>query len=200
MKSSNVIWHQGEIGREAREKLLCQKGVCLWFTGLSGSGKSTLAREVERTLYNMGHLSYVLDGDNIRHGLNGDLGFSQEDRRENIRRITEVTKLFVDAGLIVLTAFISPFRQERQRAREVLGSESFAEVYVDCELDICEHRDVKGLYQKARKGEIGDFTGISSPYEKPENPELKVDTGKQDIRESVKIIVNYLIEKGYIKA
>lgn len=200
MKSSNVTWDYGEVGREAREKLISQKGVCLWFTGLSGSGKSTLAREVEKVLYGMGRLSYVLDGDNIRHGLNGDLGFSEEDRRENIRRITEVSKLFIDAGLIVLTAFISPFREERQKARSALGAERFVEVYVKCDLNICEQRDVKGLYRKARDGEIGVFTGISSPYEEPEDPEIRVDTEKQSIGESAKIIINFLIEKGYIKA
>lgn len=199
-KSTNISWQQGAVTHRQREILLNQRALCLWFTGLSGSGKSTLAREVERMLYEMGRLSYVLDGDNIRHGLNGDLGFSEEDRRENIRRITEVTKLFTDAGLIVLTAFISPFRKERQKARTALGPGRFVEVYVECDMDICEQRDVKELYQKARAGEIDDFTGISSPYEEPENPEIRVNTGRQSIKESVKIITGFLIEKGYIES
>ncbi len=199
MRSENIKWYDGDIGRKEREALLKQKGVCLWFTGLSGSGKSTLARSVEKALNEMGRFSYVLDGDNIRHGLNGDLGFSNEDRKENIRRIGEVSKLFVDAGLLTLTAFISPFRADREAVRNILEDGQFIEVYVDCPLDICEHRDVKGLYAKARKNEISAFTGISSPYEAPKNPEIRVNTGEQTLEESTKIIINYLKENHIIE-
>ena len=199
MRSSNVKWHEGDIDRKKREILLDQKGACLWFTGLSGSGKSTLARAVEKELYMKGHLCYVLDGDNIRHGLNGDLGFSDEDRKENIRRIGEVSKLFTDAGLITLTAFISPFKADRKAVRDILEQGRFIEVYVDCPLDICEQRDVKGLYKKARNNEIGAFTGITSPYEAPEHPEIRVNTGTQKLEESAKIIVDYLIDNHIIE-
>ncbi|MCK4529902.1 MAG: adenylyl-sulfate kinase [Candidatus Marinimicrobia bacterium] len=199
MRSSNIRWQDGDIGREKRKVLLNQKSACLWFTGLSGSGKSTLARSVEKALYEMGQLSYVLDGDNIRHGLNGDLGFSDEDRKENIRRIGEVSKLFVDAGMITLTAFISPFREDRKAVRNMLEQGQFIEVYVNCPLDICEQRDVKGLYAKARKNEISTFTGISSPYEAPENPEIRVNTSEKNLKESTKIIINYLKENHIIE-
>ena len=199
MRSENIKWYDGDIGQKEREALFKQKGGCLWFTGLSGSGKSTLARSVEKALYEMGRFSYVLDGDNIRHGLNGDLGFSNEDRKENIRRIGEVSKLFVDAGLLTLTAFISPFRADREAVRNILEDGQFIEVYVDCPLDICEHRDVKGLYAKARKNEISAFTGISSPYEAPKNPEIRVNTGEQTLEESTKIIINYLKENHIIE-
>ena len=199
MRSSNIRWQDGDIGREKRKVLLNQKSACLWFTGLSGSGKSTLAQSVEKVLYGMGQLSYVLDGDNIRHGLNGDLGFSDEDRNENIRRIGEVSKLFVDAGFLTLTAFISPFRADREAVRNILEDGQFIEVYVDCPLDICEHRDIKGLYAKARKNEISAFTGISSPYEVPENPEIRVNTSEQNLEESTKIIINYLKENHIIE-
>ncbi|MCD6337365.1 MAG: adenylyl-sulfate kinase [Candidatus Marinimicrobia bacterium] len=199
MRSSNVKWHDGNIDTLKRERLLDQKAVCLWFTGLSGSGKSTLARSVEKALYELGHLSYVLDGDNIRHGLNGDLGFSNEDRKENIRRIGEVGKLFVDAGLLTLTAFISPFQADRQAVRNMLEPGQFVEIFVDCPLDICEQRDVKGLYTKARKNEINDFTGISSPYEAPECPEISVNTGVQSPEESTKIVIDYLIDNHIIE-
>ena len=199
MRSTNVKWHEGDIDRKKRETLLNQKGVCLWFTGLSGSGKSTLAAAVEKELHASGQLCYVLDGDNVRHGLNGDLGFSDEDRKENIRRIGEVSKLFVDAGLITLTAFISPFKADRQAVRNLLEQGQFIEVYVDCPLDICEQRDVKGLYKKARKNEISAFTGISSPYEAPESPEIIVNTGEQDIEESTKVVIDYLIDNHIIE-
>ncbi len=199
MRSSNIRWQNGDIDREKRKVLLNQKSACLWFTGLSGSGKSTLARSVEKALYEMGQLSYVLDGDNVRHGLNGDLGFSDEDRKENIRRIGEVSKLFVDAGLLTLTAFISPFRADRKAVRNMLEQGQFIEVYVNCPLDICEQRDVKGLYAKARKNEISAFTGISSPYEAPENPEIRVNTGEKNLEESTKIIINYLKENHIIE-
>ncbi|MCD6337210.1 MAG: adenylyl-sulfate kinase [Candidatus Marinimicrobia bacterium] len=199
MRSSNIRWQDGDIDREKRKVLLNQKGVCLWFTGLSGSGKSTLARSVEKALYEMGQLSYVLDGDNVRHGLNGDLGFSDEDRKENIRRIGEVSKLFVDAGLLTLTAFISPFRADRKAVRNMLEQGQFIEVYVNCPLNICEQRDVKGLYAKARKNEISAFTGISSPYEAPKSPEIRVNTGEKNLEESTKIIINYLKENHIIE-
>lgn len=199
MRSSNIKWHDGDVDRAKRETLLDQKGVCLWFTGLSGSGKSTLARSVEQALYELGHLTYVLDGDNIRHGLNGDLGFSDEDRKENIRRIGEVGRLFVDAGLITLSAFISPFREDRLAVRNLLEQGQFIEVYVDCSLEICEQRDVKGLYAKARKNEIADFTGISSPYEAPDKPEIVVNTGEQSLEQSTLIIIDYLKENHIIE-
>ncbi len=199
MRSSNIKWQDGDVDRAKRETLLDQKGVCLWFTGLSGSGKSTLARSVEQALYELGHLTYVLDGDNIRHGLNGDLGFSDEDRKENIRRIGEVGRLFVDAGLITLSAFISPFREDRLAVRNLLEQGQFIEVYVDCSLEICEQRDVKGLYAKARKNEIADFTGISSPYEAPDKPEIVVNTGEQSLEQSTLIIIDYLKENHIIE-
>jgi adenylylsulfate kinase len=199
MRSTNIKWHEGDIDRSKRETLLGQKGVCLWFTGLSGSGKSTLAAAVEKELYERGHLCYVLDGDNVRHGLNGDLGFSDEDRKENIRRIGEVSKLFVDAGLITLTAFISPFKADRQAIRENLEPGRFIEVFVDCPLDICEQRDVKGLYAKARNREITAFTGISSPYEAPEHPEIIMNTGEQSLETSTKIVIDYLINNHMIE-
>jgi len=199
MRSSNIKWQDGDVDRAKRETLLDQKGVCLWFTGLSGSGKSTLARSVEQALYELGHLTYVLDGDNIRHGLNGDLGFSDEDRKENIRRIGEVGRLFVDAGLITLSAFISPFREDRLAVRNLLEQGQFIEVYVDCPLKVCEQRDVKGLYAKARKNEIADFTGISSPYEAPDKPEIVVNTGEQSLEQSTLIIIDYLKENHIIE-
>jgi adenylylsulfate kinase len=199
MRSTNIKWHEGDIDRSKRETLLGQKGVCLWFTGLSGSGKSTLAAAVEKELYERGHLCYVLDGDNVRHGLNGDLGFSDEDLKENIRRIGEVSKLFVDAGLITLTAFISPFKADRQAIRENLEPGRFIEVFVDCPLDICEQRDVKGLYAKARNREITAFTGISSPYEAPEHPEIIMNTGEQSLETSTKIVIDYLINNHMIE-
>lgn len=199
MKSTHITWQRGSISRQQREELLKQKAFCLWFTGLSGSGKSTLARAVEKELYEQGHLSYLLDGDNIRHGLNGDLGFSETDRRENIRRIAELGKLFVDAGLIVLSAFISPFRTERQLARSILDPGAFIEVYVHCPLELCEKRDVKGLYKKARAGEIVDFTGINAPYEAPDNAEIVIDSEKKTEREAAEQIMQYLGDKGYLR-
>jgi adenylylsulfate kinase len=175
-KSPNLTWSESHVSRAEREALLRHRAVTLWFTGLSGSGKSTLARAVEQALLRRGALAYVLDGDNVRHGLNANLGFSPEDRSENIRRIGEVAKLMNDAGVIVLTAFISPYRADRARVRELLPPGQFLEVFVDCPLEICEGRDVKGLYRKARAGEIAEFTGISAPYEPPLAPELRVAT------------------------
>lgn len=198
-KSSNVIWHQASVSRQDREKLNGHSGVTLWFTGLSGSGKSTLAHAVEKYLYEMKVRTYVLDGDNVRHGLCGDLGFSNIARRENIRRIGEVSKLFVDAGMIVLTAFISPFRSDRQQVRKLLG-QRFIEIYCDCPLNICENRDVKGLYKRARSGEVKEFTGISSPYEVPEAAEITVNTDQLDLHESTEKIVRYLADQKIISA
>jgi adenylylsulfate kinase len=196
-KSTNTVWHHAAITRTLRAKLNRHPSMVLWFTGLSGSGKSTLAHAVEEALYERACRTFVLDGDNVRHGLNGDLGFSVNDRTENIRRIGEVAKLFVESGAIVLTAFISPFRADRAKARYVVGSADFVEIYCQCALEICEQRDVKGLYKRARAGEIKDFTGISSPYEVPEDAELIVDTGVLNLQESVQQVLDYLItERG----
>jgi len=191
-KSSNVIWYENHLGLADRRALLGKNNKVLWFTGLSGSGKSTLANEVQKKLHEKGFLTYVLDGDNIRHGLNGDLGFSAEDRKENIRRIGEVTKLFYDAGVYVLVCFISPYLADRQRVRKLIG-EDFVEVFVKCSLDECEKRDTKGLYKKARAEEIKDFTGISAPYEEPENAEIVVDTTNEKKEETLKKILYNLI-------
>ena len=188
----------GRITREDREKLKGHRSFILWFTGLSGSGKSTLAHRVEEKLFEMGIHTYVLDGDNIRSGLNRDLGFSEEDRRENIRRIGEVAKLFVDAGIVVLTAFISPYRRDRAFVRNLVEEGDFIEVYVKCPIDVCEKRDPKGLYKKAKAGIIKNFTGIDAPYEEPLNPELVVETDKQSIEECVNTIIDFLIKNSYI--
>lgn len=197
-KDNNIIWHHSSVTRERREKLNGHKSVVLWFTGLPSSGKSTIAHAVEERLYQMGCRTFVFDGDNIRHGLCSDLGFSPEDRTENIRRIGEMVKLFIEAGVITLTAFISPFKKDRDRIRRLLPEGDFLEIYCKCPLEICEGRDIKGVYKRARIGEIKDFTGISSPYEEPENPELMLETDKLTVEESVKEIMNYLKEKGYI--
>ena len=197
-KSSNVVWHHATVNRDMREQLNGHKGAILWFTGLSGAGKSTVAHAVEERLHKMGHLTIVLDGDNVRHGLCGDLGFSIEDRHENIRRIGEMTKLFLDAGVISLTAFISPLRSDRRRVRNLVTDGDFLEVYTRCSIDVCEERDVKGLYKKARAGEIKDFTGISSPYEEPESPELIIDTDQDDLDSCVDQVVAMLQSRGII--
>ena len=197
-KSSNVVWHQATVDRAMREQLNGHKGAILWFTGLSGSGKSTLANAVEGKLHELGVRTYVLDGDNIRHGLCGDLGFSDADRVENIRRIGEVAKLFLEAGTVALTAFISPFQADRDRVRGLVPEGDFFEVYCQCDLAVCEERDVKGLYKKARSGEIPEFTGISSPYEAPENPAVVVDTAKHSLAESVDIVLAALRKQGVI--
>jgi adenylylsulfate kinase len=199
LKSSNVVWHQPAITRANREKLFGHRAAALWFTGLSGSGKSTLAHEVESRLYQAGCRTYVLDGDNVRHGLNADLGFSSADRQENIRRLAELVKLFVDAGTIVLSAFISPFRADRNRARHLLAPGDFFEVYCRCGIGACEERDPKGLYKKARAGEIADFTGISSPYEEPEHPEIIVDTDRSSVEECADKILYRLRQGGIIQ-
>ena len=197
-KATNITWHEAEITAVDREKLLKQKGAVLWLTGLSGSGKSTLAHEVENRLYQRGRLTYVLDGDNIRHGLNKNLGFSPEDREENIRRIGEVAKLFANAGILVMTAFISPYSKDRDQARTLVQEGRFIEVYCACSLEKCEERDPKGLYQKARSGEIKEFTGISAPYEAPRNPELLIQTDSLSLQESADKIIRFLEEKGLI--
>jgi adenylylsulfate kinase len=197
-KSTNITWHEGQITRNEREALLAQKGVTIWLTGLSGSGKSTIAVAAECALVERGRLTYVLDGDNVRHGLNSNLGFSPEDRTENIRRIGEVAKLFTDAGVIVFTSFISPYRADRDKVRALMEQGDFVEVLVDASLETCESRDVKGLYQKARAGEIPEFTGISAPYESPESPELVLDTNGQSVEESVVELLDYLEKSGYL--
>jgi len=200
IKATNVHWHKGEITQMARERLNNHKGVCIWYTGLSGSGKSTIAVRVEEKLFEMGVHTYILDGDNIRKGLNKNLGFSPEDRTENIRRIGEVSKLFVDAGIIVGTAFISPYRKDRDEVRELLKEGKFIEVYVNADIETCEKRDPKGLYKKARTGEIKEFTGISAPYEEPLKPEIIINTTEEnDIDKNAEKVIRYLEENGYLK-
>ena len=197
-RATNITWHQQQVTREDRERLLGQKGVTVWLTGLSGSGKSTIAVAAEEALVSRGRLAYVLDGDNIRHGLNKNLGFSPEDRTENIRRIGEVAKLFTDAGLVVFTSFISPYRADRDLVRSIHDAGRFIEVHVAASVETCESRDVKGLYKKARAGEIKDFTGISAPYEAPEKPEVLIDTNGESVEQSVERLVAYLTAKGYL--
>ncbi len=198
-QSSNTMWHHATVTRIRREKQNGHKSTIIWFTGLSGAGKSTLAHAVEERLHQMNCRTFVLDGDNVRHGLCGDLGFTDLDRQENIRRIAEVAKLMLEAGTITLTAFISPFRAERNLARNLVPHGDFIEIYCSCDLSICEQRDVKGLYKKARQGEIKHFTGISSPYEAPEKPELSVDTGKHTLDECVDQVLELLKERGILE-
>jgi len=197
-KSPDVVWQDSEINKERRNKLNRHKSAILWFTGLSGSGKSTIANELEKILYQLSFRTFILDGDNIRHGLSKDLGFSDDDRKENIRRIGEVAKLFIESGTITLTTFISPFKDERQSVRQLVGENEFFEVFVKCPLDLCEQRDVKGLYKKARKGEIKKFTGIDSPYEEPDNADLTVDTATMTTEECVNAILKYMIDTDLI--
>ena len=192
----NLFPHKHFVSAELRKKLINQKPILIWLSGISGSGKSTIANELEKKLYENNFLSYLLDGDNIRIGLNKDLGFTDDDRKENIRRISEVSRLMLDAGLIVITAFISPFKEERQLAKSLVLEENYFLVHVDCSVEKCEERDVKGLYKKARAGEIKNFTGIDSPYEVPENPNLIVNTERESVDESVKKIFNAI--KGKI--
>ena len=199
-KATNIVWHEASVDRAARADKRGHRSAILWFTGLSGSGKSTLANAVNAALFERGLGTYVLDGDNVRHGLCKDLGFSDADREENIRRIGEVAKLFLDAGVIVLTAFVSPFRADRDKARDLVEAGDFFEIFCAADLDVCESRDPKGLYAKARSGAIKEFTGISSPYEAPNTPELKIDTGAQDLAESVNVVIKALQDKGVIPA
>jgi len=197
-KATNIVWHAHTVTRAEREAKFGHRGCTIWLTGLSGSGKSTLANALDHALQQRGIRSYVLDGDNIRHGLNKDLGFSPEARTENIRRIGEVAKLFTEAGIINSTAFISPYREDRDKARGIQGEGDFIEVYVKASVDACEQRDTKGLYAKARAGKIPEFTGISAPYEEPTSPEVTVDTETQSVEESLAVILSYLEEKGYL--
>jgi len=198
MKNSNVIYHQASVTRQRRNKLNGHQSVVLWFTGLSGSGKSTLAHALEEKLFQKGCRTFVLDGDNVRHGLNSNLDFSEKGRTENIRRISEVSKLMLESGLIVMTAFISPINKDRSKARQLISNDDFIEIYCKASLETCESRDVKGLYKRARAGEIKNYTGIDSPYESPENPELIIDTDNHSLGESVSIILNFLELNGII--
>lgn len=198
LKSSNTVWHHATVTRERRETMNGHRSAVLWFTGLSGSGKSTLAHAVEETLHQQKVHTFVLDGDNVRHGLCADLGFSPNDRTENIRRIGEAAKLLVEAGVIAMTAFISPFQQDRQRARSLFPHGDFIEIYCDASLAVCEQRDVKGLYRRARTGEVKDFTGISSPYEPPPNPELVLNTGSLALDQCVAQVLTLLQTRGLI--
>ena len=199
-KATNIVWHQASVDRNARAEQRGHRSAILWFTGLSGAGKSTLANAVNQALFERGLATYVLDGDNVRHGLCRDLGFSDADREENIRRIGEVAKLFLDSGVIVLTAFVSPFRADRDKARALVGEGDFLEIFCSADLSVCEERDTKGLYAKARAGEIKEFTGISSPYEAPEHPELSVDTGSEELASCVKEVVDALVSREIIPA
>lgn len=200
MKSKNITWHKSKISKQDREKSGKNKGVVIWLTGLPSSGKSTTAVELNALLSQRGINSYILDGDNIRHGLNKDLGFSPQDRKENIRRISEVAKLFADSGFLVITAFISPYRKDRNRARNILNKGDFIEVFIKADISVCAERDPKGLYKKAQQGQIKEFTGVSAPYEEPENPELVIDTEKLSKQESAEYVLRYLLQKAYVKA
>lgn len=192
MKSSNIVWQDGHITSESRQMFFGHSAATLWMTGLSGAGKSTLAFATESRLLSMGMACFVLDGDNVRHGLNRDLGFSHEDRSENIRRVAEVARLMNEAGLIVITSFISPYREDRELARSIIGSDRFIEVHIATPIEICEQRDVKGLYQRARSGEVKEFTGINSPYEPPLEPEFRINTQQLDINSSVEMLIKGL--------
>ncbi|MCC5797783.1 MAG: adenylyl-sulfate kinase [Methylophaga sp.] len=192
MTNENVVWHSHKVSRAARAQQKRQQPCVLWFTGLSASGKSTIAGAVEQKLFELGHHTYLLDGDNVRHGLNKDLGFSDADRVENIRRIGELSKLFADAGLIVLSAFISPFRSDRRLVRDLMADGEFVEIYMNTPIEVCEQRDPKGLYQKARKGEIKNFTGIDSEYEVPEQPEVVLNTAECSVEECAALVIDYL--------
>ncbi len=200
MKSDeHVIWHDAGVTRERREALNGHRAINLWFTGLSGSGKSTLAHAVEERLHAMGCRTFVFDGDNVRHGLCGDLDFSLEDRAENIRRIAEMVNLFLEAGMVALTAFISPLEKDRQRVKDIIGHSNMVEIFCDCSLEVCESRDVKGLYKKARAGLIKNYTGISSPYEVPQNPDLRLETGKTSLSDCVEEVILILLKRNAVK-
>lgn len=197
-KSIELVWHQAAISSDDRFKLLNQKPFILWFTGLSASGKSTIANIIEKKLFQLNYKTYLLDGDNVRHGLNKDLGFDEKSRIENIRRIGEISKLFLDSGIIILTAFISPFKSDRDLVRSLVSSGEFLEVFIDASLETCEKRDPKGMYLKARKGEIPNFTGISSPYEAPKNPEIHIINNDITLEDASNQIIEYLIKENYI--
>lgn len=199
LKSSHTVWHHATVTRFRREQLNGHHGAVIWFTGLSGSGKSTLAHEVEERLHRGGARTFVFDGDNVRHGLCADLGFSMADRSENIRRIGELAKFFVEAGVIALTAFISPLRKDRERVRDRIGAKDFIEIYCRCPIEVCESRDVKGLYRRARLGEVKNFTGISSPYEEPEQPDLILDSGADSLELCVERVLVLLVQRGVIR-
>lgn len=196
--TSNIFWDSTSVDPADRERLLRQRGCVCWFTGLSGSGKSTIARALEKALIEQGHLAYVLDGDNVRHGLNAGLGFSEQDRSENLRRISEVAGLFADCGVLCITAFISPLRSHRERARRIVGEGRFLEIHVSTSLEVCEARDVKGLYRRARAGEVAEFTGISSPFEPPAAPEVTLDTAELSVSDSVNAVVAFLRRRGVL--
>ena len=197
--NKNIFKQHTQVSKADKQQQAGHKSVILWFTGLSGAGKSTLAHSVEKALFDIGCRTIVIDGDNVRHGICSDLGFSNQDRQENIRRVGELSKLFVEAGIITLTAFISPFQADRNRVRNLVSDDEFIEIYCNTNLQTCEQRDVKGLYAKARRGEIADFTGISSPYEPPVNPEIIVNTGIDSLEECVKTIIHFLADRNYIK-
>ena len=197
--STNVVWHHATVSRQRREQLNGHRSAAVWFTGLSGAGKSTLAHAVEEELHQLGCRTFVFDGDNVRHGLCSDLGFSIKDRTENIRRIGEMAKLFVEAGVIALTAFISPLRADRERVRKLIGDTDFIEVYVKCPVSVCETRDVKGMYKKARAGLIEEFTGISSPYEEPENPDIVIDTTQETVEACVSKVIACIYARGVVR-
>jgi adenylylsulfate kinase len=197
-RKHNLTWFNGYVTREDREKLRCHKGAVIWFTGLSASGKSTIAHHLEKLLYEIGCSTYTFDGDNVRHGLCGDLGFSPEDRSENIRRIGEMVALFMDAGIITITAFISPYRKDRERIRDLVGKDRFFEIYIQCPIDVCANRDQKGIYAKAKAGTIREFTGISAPYESPTNPSLVIDSSRLKPTEAAKQVLQILREKNML--
>ena len=199
-KARHVVWHASTVTKADREQIAGHKGCTIWLTGLSASGKSTVANALEKALWERDVRAYILDGDNIRHGLNKDLGFSPEDRTENIRRIGEVAKLFTDAGVVVITAFISPYRADRDQVRAIMANGDFIEVYVNASLDVCEQRDPKGLYKKARAGQVPEFTGISAPYEAPERPELTLRTDRDSLERCVELMMEYLDGQGYLVA
>lgn len=194
-KSTNVSWHHAHVLRQDREKLHGHKGCVVWFTGLSASGKSTISHHAEQMLHDLGYSTYVFDGDNVRHGLCGDLGFDEKGRSENIRRIGEMVNLFIDAGIIAITAFISPFKKDREKVRNIVGNKNFIEVFVDCPVKVCIERDPKGIYAKALSGEIDNFTGISSPYERPENPDVVIKTDQDDYLSAANRIVTLMVER-----
>jgi adenylylsulfate kinase len=196
--TDNIVWHETLVDRQDRNRMNKHKSGVIWFTGCPASGKSTIAHHLERALFERAIRCYVLDGDNVRHGINSNLGFSREDRRENLRRIAECSKLFVDAGLVVLAAFVSPYREDRQVVRQIVGPEHFFEVYVKCSLETCEKRDPKGQYKKAKAGLIKEYTGISAPYEEPEHPELVLDTEDLDVESAVKKVLELLDRKKFI--